>query len=252
MNVSTVSKSPPLKSRRLGTRLGQRIDRTIDDIQLSWIPLPLAETTERIEGGSCHFVVERHHDNPGILQQLFERPTASGPRRANRTILVSRTATDEINKLSASSIAVRKRELSCSFVMVAMIADVSRTIRTATRNRHNLQFRPPDGNPEHACGILAGRTHPSQLFGRQALAAPHGTAAPQSRAQARFRHLRRSGEQVAARVGQLWRNGCSWAVDHIVRAAAIYHQLQITASRPHKKGALPCALFKMISVPAGF
>jgi hypothetical protein len=221
MNVRPVEIST-LEEQGLGARLGQRIDRTIDDVQLSRIPLPLAETAKRIEGGFCHFVVERHHDNPGILQQIFEKTTASSPRRANRTILVSRTATEEINKLSASSIAARKRGLSCSFAMVAMIADVSRTIRSATRDRDNPQFHPPDGDPERACGILVGRMNPSQRFGRQALAASHGTTVPRSHAQARFRYLRRSGGQAAARVGPLWQNGCSWAIDRIVRTTAIY------------------------------
>jgi len=57
-----------LEEQGLRTRLCQSVDRTIDDIQLSRISLPLAETAKRIEGGSRHFVVERHHDNPGILQ----------------------------------------------------------------------------------------------------------------------------------------------------------------------------------------
>jgi hypothetical protein len=34
----------------------------IDDIQLSRMPLPLAETAKRIEGDPRHFVVERRHD----------------------------------------------------------------------------------------------------------------------------------------------------------------------------------------------
>jgi len=54
--------------------------------------------------------------------------------RAKSTILVSRTANDEINSVSAASMAARKRELSGSFVMVAIIADVSSTIRTATQH----------------------------------------------------------------------------------------------------------------------
>ncbi len=56
-----------LEEERLGTHLGQRVDRSIDDIQLSRLPLALAETAKCIEGDLRHFVVERHHDNPGIF-----------------------------------------------------------------------------------------------------------------------------------------------------------------------------------------
>src|SRR6266700_2608104 len=75
-----------LEKQRLGTRLRQRIDRTIDDIQLSRMPLPLAEAAKRIEGGLRHFVVEWHHDNPGLLQQLIEkihRLLSQGPKEDN-------------------------------------------------------------------------------------------------------------------------------------------------------------------------
>ena len=71
--MSVRSKSPPLKSRGLGTRLRQRIDRAIDDIQLSRMSLTLAIAAKRIEGGLCHLVVERHDDDAGLLQQLREK-----------------------------------------------------------------------------------------------------------------------------------------------------------------------------------
>jgi hypothetical protein len=35
--------------------------------------LPLAETAKGIEGGLCHFVVERHDCNPGVLHQFLEK-----------------------------------------------------------------------------------------------------------------------------------------------------------------------------------
>jgi hypothetical protein len=62
-----------LEQQGLGTDFGQRIDRTIDDIQLCRMPLALSEAAKRIEGGLRHFVVQRHHDNSGILQQVVEK-----------------------------------------------------------------------------------------------------------------------------------------------------------------------------------
>jgi len=59
-------------ARNVLTCAADLLDRTVDDIQLSRMTLPLAEPAKRIEGGRCHLVVERHHDNPGILQQFFE------------------------------------------------------------------------------------------------------------------------------------------------------------------------------------
>src|SRR5665647_1800227 len=71
-NVRPVEVTTP-EEQGLGTNLGQRIDRTIDDIQLRRMPLPLAVTTKRIESCPRHFVVEWHHDNSGILQQFLEK-----------------------------------------------------------------------------------------------------------------------------------------------------------------------------------
>jgi hypothetical protein len=57
----------------MGTNFSRRINRTIDDVQLSRMPLPLAITTKRIESYPRHFVVEWHHDYPGIFQQFLEK-----------------------------------------------------------------------------------------------------------------------------------------------------------------------------------
>ena len=176
------------------------------------MPLPLAEAAKRIESGPCHFGVQRHLNNSGVLQQVFEENHRFRSQACKRTILVSNTATEDINKLSAPSIAARNRELSCSFAMVAIIADVSRTIRTATRSRHNPRSHPPAGNPERACVILARRTHLTQPCGRRALVAQHGTTVLQPRAPARFRRLRPSGGRAAAQADRPWLNEYSW--DH--------------------------------------
>jgi hypothetical protein len=37
------------------------------------MPLSLPVSTKRIESYPRHFVVEWHHDNPGILQQFLEK-----------------------------------------------------------------------------------------------------------------------------------------------------------------------------------
>ncbi len=68
----SVSSKSPLEEERLGPCLGQRVDRAIDDIQLRWMPLPLAETAKCIERAPCHFLIEGHHDDPRILQQFVE------------------------------------------------------------------------------------------------------------------------------------------------------------------------------------
>ena len=58
MNVRPVEVAT-FEEEGLETRLG--------DIQLGRMPLSLAKTAKRIEGGPCHFVVGRHHDNSGVL-----------------------------------------------------------------------------------------------------------------------------------------------------------------------------------------
>ena len=61
-----------LEEQRLGTDLGEGIDRTIDDIQLRRMSLPLAEAAKCMESGRGHFVIQWHHDNSAVLQQFFD------------------------------------------------------------------------------------------------------------------------------------------------------------------------------------
>src|ERR1700730_6096246 len=60
----------------------------------------------------------------------------------------------------------------------------------------------------------ARRTKPVRPFYWRTRVRQHGTAVPQSHAQAQFPRLRLSGGQDAVRVDQPWRNGCSWTTCH--------------------------------------
>jgi hypothetical protein len=73
------------------------------------------------------------------------------------------------------------------------------------------------------CVRPARKVKPSQLFCRQRLAAKRDTAVPRSRAATRFRHLRRSAGQDAARVDQPWWGGCSWATHNNAREPGYQH-----------------------------
>ena len=60
-------------------RFSQRIDGTIDDIQLGWMPLPFTESAKRIEGGLGHLIVKRHNDNARLLKQFVEKADSFRP-----------------------------------------------------------------------------------------------------------------------------------------------------------------------------
>jgi hypothetical protein len=92
-----------LEEEGLGARFRQRIGGTIDDVQLSRVALPLAETSKRIEGGSCLSSSNGTTTIPAFASNSSKRSMASDPSRAKRTTLGERPWSPERSPLKSTN-----------------------------------------------------------------------------------------------------------------------------------------------------